>query len=280
MEQTSWVVALYGSDNKKKEETKLAYSIREFGRHVDLVDLETIWNDLLEKKEDRACKIVNGPIGITTLATTNRPNWIPGSWHNPEHYRCLNYYSHWGKYLVQQDYIFLPLAELRRKKDWIYENFAIDGHIFIRPDYGEKCFNGELVATEYFKNFEDFSNLDSLDPKTLCVVSKPKKIKKELRLIIADGKVITGSTYRKDKYAILEPLEEQSDKEEIIRFAEAVIIDNPSLLPPCYVLDLGLLEEGYKVMEVGSMMAAGYYASDLLKMVEAVSLSAERVFNS
>jgi hypothetical protein len=274
--QVKWKIALYGSERKKIEAQKLHYSVQEFGRQSELIDLETMWNDLLTLDKTEDCVYLDGPIRCTLLTRQNRPNWIPGSWHDPEHYRCMTYYAHWGKYITQQHYAFLPLGEVYRRRDWIYEAFGKDGQVFLRPDYGEKLFTGQVVAVENFKDFWVHQRLDVEDPRTICVVGQPKEIVKEYRLVMLNGKVMAGSLYAIGRSFCTEPLEEQEDKEAIIEFAETVAKDNPPALPRCYVMDIAKEPSCYSVLEIGCVAAAGFYDANLVKVAEAISTAAEQ----
>jgi hypothetical protein len=272
-----WKIALYGNETQKKGQTKLYYSVLEYGKEAELLDLETMWNSLLEVDMEKGCIYLDGPIRCTLLAMKNRPNWVPASWHDPEMYRCMSYYGHWGQYITQRNYAFLPLGEMYRRREWVYETFGDkNGHVFFRPDYGEKKFNGQLVAIEHFKDFWIHANLDHEDPKTPCVVCSPREILSEYRLVMLNGKVMAGSTYAVGRNYLIEPLEAQPDMEDIVRFAERVASDNPPPLPRCYVMDIAKEPSGYSLMEIGCVAAAGFYASNLIKVAEAISTAAEQ----
>ncbi|GAG46085.1 unnamed protein product, partial [marine sediment metagenome] len=62
--------------------------------------------------------------------------WIPGVYCNFKNLCCKAYYSYWGKYLFNQDYIMLPMMEIKRRQDEIFKQFGVDDAIFIRPDSG------------------------------------------------------------------------------------------------------------------------------------------------
>jgi hypothetical protein len=273
-------IGLYGSDKRKLELQKFHYAAQEAGAVSELIDLESMYNELYEYSNETACVYLDGPIQCTLQVPHKRPNWVPGSWHDPEQYRCMTYYAHWGKYITQQGSIFLPLGEVYRRRDELFASFGNnDGHIFLRPDYGEKKFNGQLVAVENFKDFWIYENLDTADPRTICVVSTPRKIFREFRLTIHDRKVAAGSMYGLRRNFLTEPLDELDIRMKLIDYAEQVASDNPPPLPSCYVMDIAEDDDGnLSLLEIGCIAAAGFYASDMVAIAKAIVQAAEKEY--
>lgn len=274
--KTKFKFCLYGDSKTKKEITTLSYTANELGFNSELISLEDFLNEVSVKDKDYKKEdgpiFVHGPTSITTRVYRNK-NWIPSSFHNIEIYKCSNYYSYFNKYLTQKEYCFLNLSELIRRKDWVYKTFAKDDHVFIRPDYGEKAFNGELVAIENFQNFIDFNDLNSLNKTSLCVVSKPETIKQEYRLIILDKKVVSGSLYKDNRNVILENLDNLPNKNRIVEFAEKSLEEIDDSFPPIFVLDIAFDGEDYSVLEFGCISCAGYYESNRHEIIKAINLA-------
>ena len=100
-------------------------------------------------------------------------------------------------------------------------------------------------------------------------MSAPKNIAKEWRFFVADGKVITGSLYKKG----IEPCVEG----DAIEFAGKVA----GLYSPDRVwsLDVCMTESGnYYVLEIGCMSCSGIYACDTDKLVEVATHEAIKEF--
>lgn len=220
--------------------------------------------------DDNDCIFVYGSINASMYFQRNKP-WIPGVWCNFKELRCSNYLSYWGKYSLQQNYAFMPFAEVYRRKDWIYKvmslKFGQERLVFIRPDDNAKSFHGELVAKEKFEDWYRISNIYEPGKQCMTLVSEPSKIEAEYRFVIADKKVVTGSQYRLNgKLAYLSkfPIEAANLAEEIANSCEF----NPH---PMYIMDICKTEDGYKLMEIGSANCAGMYACDLVKFVEKAS---------
>lgn len=191
------------------------------------------------------------------------PNIFPFCWCNFEELRCRNYYNYFGKYLIQQKYGFYPFLELNRLKNWLYEVYGKNGKIFIRPDSNDKAFDGEVITNERFDCWFELTNSPPLT--SLTVVSEYVKIEKEWRFFIVNNKVITGSQYKDSNCLECDA----NYPEEAAKFAEEASVSWEA--SPIYCMDIALTEDGYKVIEIGSMNCAGIYKSDARKIVEAVS---------
>ena len=270
--KAKWIITLYGQDD---DVNSLYYTIASTGREVEVVTLKHMFEEIIDKpSQEKACVIVTGPTSVTIRLGRSKSMWVPGTYHLSDTYKCSNYYAYIGEHLTQRKYTFLPLAEIDRTKDYLYEQFGVEDKIFIRPDIGEKAFTGLVVHKNQYKNWKETRDCTPLSTNILCVVSSPVKIERELRLIMHKGKVVTGSTYYVMGMKYDEPLEEQPNKQAIIEFAENAA-SKLKEFPPVYVMDIAVDEFGLSVMEVGCVNCAGWYASDLRKTVEAMSEAAE-----
>jgi hypothetical protein len=124
--------------------------------------------------------------------------WPKLAWYDFSRLRCQSYYAHWGAYLLQRQYAFLPLAEINRRKDWLFRTFGRNGAVFIRPDDNAKSFAGGIVRQEHFDQWYKRANFYDPGPACLAVVSTPETIYAEWRFVIAQRRVIAGSQYRRD----------------------------------------------------------------------------------
>lgn len=229
---------------------------------------------------DEDCVVGFGCLGLVrSIGQNNR--WVPGVWCDWEKLKCSYYLSHWGKYSIHQDYGFYPLSEIWRRKDWLFEKYASNiyhghPHIFVRPDDNFKSFNAELVAAEHWDSFR--SQVECYQPSDhiLCMVSSPVMIQSEWRLVIADGKVITGSQYRKTLNNSLSAEIEPGYDPLAAEFAEHIIAESGWQPHPVYVMDICKSGNGYKLVEIGSINSAGLYLCDIPTVVDTISSIAER----
>jgi hypothetical protein len=274
--KAKWLVVALGSD---KDINNLVYSIQENDRDVEVISLKEAAERLETRDESRQCIVPMGSIWFNSTLKQQCPNYV-GGWHNEALFSCTSYYGYYGKYIAQQNHIMLTFGEIERRGQSLFDQFVND-RLFFRPNSGEKNFTGEVVEDKNFKTWCDRKFLwDNVKKDTLCVVSQPLNIKKELRLLVKDRKIVTGSTYRIDGNHIKEPLEEQDDKTAIIDFAEMVLNDGDHhpKLPPAHTIDIVLTDKGYSVMEVHCCCCCGRYAMDLRKLTKAISEAAEREF--
>lgn len=148
-----------------------------------------------------------------------------------------------------------------------------DEPFFVRPVKDLKEFNGGVM---YFRDIRDWSN------KIYCVaedygripivVGEPYRIAHEWRLFILNGKVITGSHYR--LYSILNVSQEIPQK--VIDFAEEQAkVYSPD---PVFIMDIGESNKNLYVIEIGCFNSAGFYASNIEKIVYEVSNYLESVW--
>jgi hypothetical protein len=197
-----------------------------------------------------------------------KTDYQPGAWCDYEALSCRSYYAHWGKYLLQEEYGMFPLAELPRRKDWLYKIFGENSQIFVRPDSNDKAFTGEVVHYDLFDKWYRLANFYEPGPACLTIVSKPANIKAEYRLVIADREPVAGSVYK--------PTPVAGCSEEVWNFAREVANSCAFNPHPIYVLDIAETDKGCKVIEMGSVNGAGLYACDLRKVVEKMTEIAER----
>ncbi len=144
--------------------------------------------------------------------------------------------------------------------DDYYENEVVNSRRFIRPVSGDKLFAGNVFSIKSFQNEIDFLMQKNVDAYTLCMVSSPKIIKEEYRLIFIDGNYISGSQYMKS--GELNVLPEVPN--EVIDYAKK--IHKEYSLPPWVVLDIGIVYGKPKVIELNQIETSSFYDADLDKI--------------
>ncbi len=193
------------------------------------------------------------------------------TWCNFPQFECSYYYPRFGKYLLQQDYAFLPYGELLRRKDWILKNFAEDGCVFIRPDSGKKPFTGYLTDGRVYEKDIEFLGFYQVPPEEMCVVCRPQNILNEWRLVINDKyKVLTGSLYKQNGVH----KEGFGWSLDCIAFANEVLehaFCKEFKPDPFWVLDIGETKDGFSVIEVNSMSCSGLYECDKEVIIRAIN---------
>lgn len=186
-----------------------------------------------------------------------------------EAFRCRSYYEHYKKWLlVGDEFEILKAKDLQDSKNRLFKQFGADGCIFIKPDTNDKIFSGQVTEFERY----DRSVLGIVANNQFCdvIVSRPWNLKYEWRLFIANGEVVTGSQYRTIKgvdYKAGYP----SEAARVASEAAKAWTPHPML-----VIDVCQSGDDFCVLEIGCWNVAGYYKSDLNKIIDA----AEEIYES
>lgn len=218
------------------------------------------------------CVIMYGTIGLVKFIQRKK-KWYPGAWSDWEELKCTTFLSHWGQFSVQEDYTFLPIAEVNRRWNDLFMKYQFDGHIFIKPNDNDKRFHGEKVADEFRDQWYKTAQIYGAPISSLALVSKPTCIKAEWRFIIANRKIVSGSLYRADGRTGLSRIDPDwvFDK-NAIEFAEKVVNSTEWQPAPIYALDVCMVESGqFKLMEVGSLNCCGLYKCDVAAIMDAAN---------
>lgn len=99
---------------------------------------------------------------------------------------------------------------------------------------------------------------------TMIQVATPKKIYQEVRTWVISGKVVTQSIYRRGSLIVADDVVDQDAIDFAQRMAEVY------LLGPAFTMDVCLTDAGWKIVECGSISCAGFYASDVQKILFAL----------
>jgi hypothetical protein len=240
---------------------RLSYAAQEAGHRIVTLEKyqDYVWG------EDRPAVFFGS---INAVKFHGKKNWVPGVWSNWGKLRCSSYYAYLGPWLLQSEYVILPLAEVQRRRGWLFSKFANEGLIFIRPDGNDKPFHGERVSENEFSHWWKVVEYYSPGPECLCVVSKPSKIDREYRTIVSDGKVITSSVYRMGR----EIIHHQVMDAAINDFVESVLGASRFAPHPIFVVDVAVLEDGnMRIIEVGSVNSCGFYQCDVRPIIQEVA---------
>ena len=173
-----------------------------------------------------------------------------------------NYFSVWGKHMLNYDAGITSFRELMK------QNYAPEQILFIRPNDDSKSFAGEVVefgrVDSWYKNLIGYENIN-LNLDTKIVAGEPYKIKKEWRLWIVDKKVISSSQYKDGQF-----LKKIKDAPEyVVSFAESRCQEYTP--HDVFVMDICLCGDELFILECGCMNSAGFYASDVHKIVSSAT---------
>lgn len=191
-----------------------------------------------------------GTIGMGRYVRRNT-NWV-GAWDDFDKFKCTNYFSHIGKYLINSDYTILSFYELLRRQDELFERYGDE--FFVRPDLGTKPFTGNIISKKHINS--DLASLahTEVDLEQLVIISSKKEIRGEWRFFIFGGIPKAASQYHKDGNLHIDPYVPS----DINILAHEVA--NKYQPEAAYVLDIGLTDDIIGVVELNSFSCSGMYA--------------------
>jgi hypothetical protein len=200
---------------------------------------------------------VFGAIKLARIAADR--GWSPGSLMNSNH-DFVVYSQYYKENLLNYDSIIARVGD--------EFNWEVDQVRFIRPTQDTKAFTGKVFNRNQWRemvehNLYNFRS-DQFNENTLIQVSTPKNIHKEIRCWVVDGKVVTASQYQLNGRFVLD----DNIEPEAIRFAQKMV--KLYRLADAFVIDVCLTDNGWKIVECGCINCAGFYKSNLQRMIMAV----------
>ena len=229
---------------------KLSYEVLKIDANGDIAKL-------MNRRKD---VFVFGSVRAARLAT--QMEWTPGSFYGENHDYEI-YKDHYRKNLLNYDSLLKDIAD-----PIIWEPNEVK---FIRPSKDSKVFNGKLYSKVKWEDTVQMVKekyLGVMPPVTIQVTS-PKKIYKEARIWIVDGKVVTSSYYKfGDNVVWTEDVEPEG-----LEFAQSMV--DVYQVAPAFVMDICLTPDGWKIVEINCVNCSGFYKGDLQKLVIAL----EDVYN-
>jgi len=198
---------------------------------------------------------VMGSYTLCTIAISR--GWKPGCWLDNLSYDV------WSSKWLPAD-LLNPYAIMTKFKDAVFDmDFA-----FVRPVADSKAFPGKVFDKEEFTAWQKkvimMSDKDPVNGMTEILLAKPVNIYTETRFFVVDGQIITGSLYKRGTSVFYSDLIDEG----AIDFCNAKIkewVPNKA-----FVIDVAATESGYKIIELNCFNAAGFYASNVQKIVDAI----------
>jgi len=195
-----------------------------------------------------------------------RKLWNPGAMGEFSKYKCSSFYPLVGDKMLSAEHVFVPFGDLKRLWPFLQRCFGSET-LFVRPDGGDKMFAGQVVENveQFFEKehvyFSNFSDSDSM-----CLVADAYKLDSEYRLLVAGGKVVTGSRYRLNGH-----INRGTEiPESVIDFANSVVSDglNPD---PVFMLDVCQSQGNAYCLEINSVSSAALYKIDPFVFVDTIA---------
>jgi hypothetical protein len=255
-------------DNLFREEghTKLINTLKKFNLEYELVETKPFIEDIEFKTKLKDNVFVFGSLKLARLSKNY--GWYPGALITENHNYEV-YSKYYKENLLNYDSRIFKFGD---DFEWIYDQHFIrpcldskvwTGKVFEKCDWDllkERTFANNKLNREEFG--DDYPIL--LDENTLIQVATPKKITQEVRCWVVDGKIVTQSTYRRGSFIVYDNVVDQ----DAIDFAQSMV--NIFELDRAFVIDVCLTANGWKIVECGSISCAGYYDSDVQKIIMAL----------
>lgn len=176
--------------------------------------------------------------------------------------------SAWRPHLLNgPDALFLSVRD-------IPSQLSADGPTwFVRPVDDSKAVAGRVLAAgEIIAMARNVLALGpheipagALSHDTAMMLSRPVTILKEWRLWVVGDRVVTASLYKEGARVVYRA--ELDD--DALDFARELVALNPTYAP-AYVMDVCRTGDGLRLLETNCINAAGFYAADLFRLVQAV----------
>lgn len=216
----------------------------------DLPELELYTNNVF----------VFGSVKLARIAS--KKGYYPGSLYNDNH-DYLIYSEYYKDNLLNYDSKIINITD---KIEWLPNQDK-----FFRPCKDTKVFTGKVYSESEWNDFVEFSlNNDYghnliMDAKIQC--STVKNIQKEIRYWIVNGKVVTNSLYKLGNSVAYDEFYD----EDALQFVKDMIdIYKPA---SSFVIDICLVNDVWKIVEINCINCAGFYKSNIEKLVEEIFIT-------
>jgi hypothetical protein len=254
-----------------EKEPQIVKSIKDAGSECVLLDFahympDSVFLDLFEEED---CVVVHGSLQFITRIR-RAAKWIPGAYCNLDAYECNYYYPRVGEYLLNRNYIMLPVGELARQRNRISRLYE-SSKIFVRPSSGFKYFTGCVIDLDNWEKDSRNIYCYNIEPEKVVVVAPVYPIETEWRFVVVGDTIITGSQYMSRGEIAHAP----GYPQEAFDYAQGVVQKTEYRPDRVFVIDVCQIFQGdFFVVEFGGFSTCGMYENDWSKIVPAVSAAA------
>lgn len=202
---------------------------------------------LVENNEQEIRKIETGKKQFFAYGETDFlekvGNFLPKSINRIDYYSLKNLLLIFGENnFLNNDAMFINAKNIEwDKKD----------ELFLKPIH-DKNFKGKLFNKDTFEKLQVDCDI---------MVTNPKLINKEYRLFIINRKVVICLLVKEDNQFIYN---EDKIEDGAILFAKKMINKFPE---KNYIMDIGLIENSYKIIKLNCINDSKFYNSEIIKLV-------------
>ena len=147
----------------------------------------------------------------------------------------------------------------------------LSGPIFVKPaDPIDKCFDAGV-----YRSVADVAGRRPIPARTPVLVSDPVEWTSEFRCFVTEGRIEAWSPYVSYGRPTWKPGCAGAFPPNLDAFCQRLTSQMPGLLPPAYVLDIGVLEDGrWAVVEFNPAWCSGILGADVAGVLGVVERAA------
>jgi hypothetical protein len=205
--------------------------------------------------------VFHGSLGNADRVHRER-SWLPGAYCSTDNFACSSWWPEVAAELVADRYVFSTVSALATAGP----PAELGDRVFVRPDSPLKPFSGRVLERDRI-TLQTLDHGFYYDDEDLPVMVMPAiEIGEEWRLIVADGRIVTGSGYLADGRQGSEPI---GPAHPAWAYASSLLgrVSTPDRI---FVLDVCETNAGLRLLELNPFSGADLYGSDRHAIVESV----------
>lgn len=216
--------------------------------------------------------VIVGPVvfygSLDGQKIVNKYEWFPGVWNNPELFNETRLIQAIGNQALNYDAKNVLFKDVLRETQW--------DPFFIKPNSDTKDFAGMIAIKDEFEPWYMRMKTIGYLPEHVedhnVIISSPKMIGKEWRLVVLEQEIIAYSVYR--QYQKILPKKECPA--EVLDYAKYILsLYNPA---PVFVLDICETLNGLRVIEANGFNSAGLYRCDIPSIISEITAFVEKTY--
>ena len=238
---------------QEKHYDNLIDAMKKYDLQHQLVKIVPFTRDILFEPIETKNAFCFGAVKMAHIASDY--GWNPGSFYNENHdYRV--YAPHYKENMLNYNSMICKFGD----------EFVPPGYLFFaRPCEDTKTFTGQVFTKESWDEFVKWNLTNgyttSLNKDTAIQISSIKEIQREIRSWIVKGELVTASQYRIGRRTVYQECTEPYILDYI---REMVKIYQPA---EAFVLDVAMIEDKMKIVELGCINCAGFYEANIPKLI-------------
>lgn len=148
---------------------------------------------------------------------------------------------------------------------------------FVKPVKDNKAFTGKVFTKEswreFYNNFDNSRKIIKMTKEDIVLVAPVKKIQQEVRCWVVGGKVVTASLYKRGKDVIYKNYDNETFYTD---FAQKMV--DKHQLAHAFVIDICLVDDELKIIEVNNINSAGFYDCNMNNLLSSIDTYFENLY--